>query len=277
MLPNFLIIGAAKAGTTSLYHYIGGHPQAFMSEKKELSFFCEEFNWKRGLEWYESHFQGADSALAAGEASPRYTVFPLYQGVPARIASLMPDVRLIYLVREPIERMRSQYLDNVIHRLEKDPVEEALSVNPFYLTSSSYALQLQQYLEHFPREQILVVRSEDMRRERERVLSRIFAFLGIDPTWQGPVFTQEFLKMSERRAPRRFFHKVWRWRLTHAAAPLLPRSLKDRFRTMTSKAVDLQTATISPSFRRHLEGLLREDVERLYEFLDEGFDGWGIA
>jgi hypothetical protein len=277
MLPNFLIIGAAKAGTTSLYHYVGSHPQAFVPSRKELSFFCEEFNWKRGPEWYESHFESAASALAVGEASPRYTVYPLYQGVPARIASLIPDIRLVYLVREPIKRMQSQYLDNVIHGLEKDPVEEALSANSFYLSSSRYALQLGQYLEHFRRDQILVVRSEEMRQDRERVLSRVFDFLGIDPGWRAPVFGQEYLKMSERRAPRRFFHRIWYSRLTHAAAPFLPRSFKDRFRTVTSRAVDAESAELSPPFRRHLEGLLRDDVKRLYGFFDEGFDGWGIA
>jgi hypothetical protein len=277
MLPNFLIIGAAKAGTTSLYHYVRDHPQAFMTERKELSFFCEEFNWKRGLEWYESQFEGGDSAVAVGEASPRYTVYPLYQGVPARIASLIPDARLIYLVREPIERMQSQYLDNVIHGLERSPVQEALSDKPFYLTSSRYALQLGQYLEHFKRDQILVVRSEDMRRERERVLSRVFGFLGIDPSWRAPVFEEEFLKMSERRAPRRLFHRIWYSRLTHAVAPFLPRAFKDKFRTVTSNPVDMSSGEISPSFRRHLEDLLRDDIKELYGFLDEGFDGWGIA
>lgn len=277
MLPNFLIIGAAKAGTTSLHQYLGSHPQAFVSQRKELSFFCEDFNWKLGQGWYESHFKGADSAVAVGEASPRYTVYPLYKDVPARIASLIPDARLIYLVREPIERMQSQYLDNVIHGLERRPVEEALSSNPFYLTSSRYALQLEQYLEHFRHDQILVVRSEELRHKRERALARVFHFLGIDPDWRSPVFEQEFLKMSKRRAPRQSFHRIWYSRLSRRIGPLLPRSFKDTFRSVTSREVDMGSAQLSPAFRRYLEDLLQDDVKRLRDFFDEEFDGWGIG
>jgi len=222
VLPNFLIIGAAKAGTTSLYHYVASHPEAFMPSRKELSFFCEEFNWKRGIDWYEDHFRGSETAVAVGEASPRYTVFPLYGGVPERIAGLIPNARFIYLVRHPIERMQSHYLDNVIHGLEKRPVEAAFSAEPFYLTSSKYALQIEQYLTHFDRSRILIIRSDDMKRDRASTLSRVFSFLGIDPGWTTPVFDEEFLRMSERRTPKRFFRKLWYSSATQKLGPLFP-------------------------------------------------------
>ncbi len=277
MLPNFLIIGAAKAGTTSLYHYVRAHPQAFMPERKELSFFCEQFNWNRGREWYESHFADAGSAVAVGEASPRYTVYPLYEGVPARVASLIPDARLIYLVREPIARMQSQYLDNVINGLEKRSIEEAVEVEPFYLTSSRYALQLDQYLEFFHRDRILVLRSEDMRSERERALARVFGFLEIDPSWADPLLETEYLTMSQRRAPRRFFHGIWHSPISRRIGRFLPGTVKRAFRQVTSRPVVTERAEISASFRHHLEDLLRDDVKRMREWLDEDFDGWGIA
>ena len=71
-LPNFLVIGAMKAGTTSLFHYLRDHPQVFLPEEKELYFFTEEDNWHRGLEWYRSRFRGAGDAKAVGEASVGY-------------------------------------------------------------------------------------------------------------------------------------------------------------------------------------------------------------
>jgi hypothetical protein len=155
---DFLIIGAAKAGTTSLYHYLRSHPKAFMPARKETSVFCEEFSvfceefrWKNGLDWYESQFEGADSAVAVGEASPRYTAYPIFQGWRRGSATTIPEARLVYLVREPIKRMQSQYLDNLINGLETTPVEDALSTNPFYLTSSRYALQLQQQCGSLPK------------------------------------------------------------------------------------------------------------------------------
>jgi Sulfotransferase domain len=277
VLPNFLIIGAAKAGTTSLYNYVKSHPQAFMSKKKELSFFCNEFNWRRGPSWYESQFDGAAGAIAIGEASPRYTVHPLFSGVPGRIATLMPTARLIYLVREPIKRMQSQYLDSVLHGLETRPIQQALEAEPFYLTSSRYGLQLDQYLEHFRRDQILVIRTEDMKSDRERVVSRVFEFLEIDSTWRAPIMQEEFLKTSSRRTPRRPFRKLWHSRLPRRVAPLLPNSMRERLRAAASKTVTVGSAEISPTLRHHLEEQLRDDVKRLYEFLDERFDGWGIA
>jgi hypothetical protein len=86
-LPSFLIIGAMKAGTTSLYHYLKSHPQIHMSRIKELDFFVTELNWGRGLDWYSQQFSGiGTNVLAAGEASTNYTKYPRYKGVPERIS-----------------------------------------------------------------------------------------------------------------------------------------------------------------------------------------------
>src|SRR4051812_36085465 len=99
MLPNLIIIGAARAGTTSLYHYLRSHPEIWMSPEKELYFFVEDHNWKRGIEWYERHFPAGTPVR--GEASTFYTHFPIRPGVPERIAALLPSAKLIYLVRDP--------------------------------------------------------------------------------------------------------------------------------------------------------------------------------
>jgi len=277
MLPNFLIIGAAKAGTTSLYHYVRSHPEAFMPAKKELSFFCEEFHWRQGVRWYEAQFENAGSALAIGEASPRYTVYPVYRGVPERIAALLPDVRLVYLVREPIGRMRSHYVDRVAHGLESQPIEEALSSNPFYISSSRYALQLAQYVEHFARERILVITSDELMQNRQEVLSRLFRFLGIDPGFRADIFDEEFLRTEGRRIPRRGFRRISSSAVARKVAPILPHAFKDRFRSATTRTVD-DASAVTPSLRERLEELLRDDVRSLYSFIDDpAFDGWGIA
>src|SRR4051794_1541363 len=156
MLPNFLVIGAPKAGTTSLYHYLATHPQVFVSDPKELRFFIEEINWRKGLGWYESQFAGADGAVARGELTPEYALHPVYGGVPERIASVLPDARLVYLVRDPIERMRSQYRHRVLDRLEARPIADAFRADPQYLDGSRYAFQIEQYLPWFDRERLLV-------------------------------------------------------------------------------------------------------------------------
>ena len=120
-LPTFLIIGTMKGGTTSLHRYLRQHPDVFMPEQKELNFFLDEYagrpidppeerNWSRGLTWYERQFAGAEDERAVGEASANYTRYPTYPGVAERIAKIVPEMKLIYLMRNPIDRVLSHYL-----------------------------------------------------------------------------------------------------------------------------------------------------------------------
>src|SRR5207244_9201435 len=107
VLPNLVSIGASRCGTTSLHRYLDLHPDIAMSKTKELNFFVEERNWQRGVAWYEREF--SDSAPVRGEASPHYTAFPRYRGVAGRMARVVPEARLVYLVRDPIDRAISAY------------------------------------------------------------------------------------------------------------------------------------------------------------------------
>jgi hypothetical protein len=102
-LPTFIVIGAMKAGTTSLYHYLREHPQIFMPKAKELDFFAVETTWRRGIDWYAEQFAGAGGdEIARGEASTAYSKYPHYPNVPERIARAIPGCQLIYVVRLPL-------------------------------------------------------------------------------------------------------------------------------------------------------------------------------
>ncbi len=163
-LPDFLLIGAMKCGTTSLYHYLRDHPQIFMPSIKAPEFFAEEGNWGRGIGWYRRQFEGAaPGVVAIGEASNVYTKYPRYRGVPARIADHIPYARLVYVVRDPIDRIRSHYQTRLTEGTERAPIGRAVRENPIYLDYSRYAMQLDRYLDHFPREQLLVITAEDLR------------------------------------------------------------------------------------------------------------------
>lgn len=181
VLPNFLVIGAMKAGTTSLHQYLRTHPSVFMPELKEPEFFSEPDRWARGIDWYSSLFEpGADRPIR-GEASTGYTRFPRYPETPERIARVLPDARLVYLLRDPVERMRSHYHHSVLLGRERRPVDEALLAGGGYLDTSRYAMQLRRYLDHFPAEQVMVAFSEDLRTDRRATLERICRFVGADP------------------------------------------------------------------------------------------------
>ena len=183
-LPNFVVIGAMKAGTVSLRHYLDEHPDVFLARGGrfgEPNFFVAEQNWARGRDWYESLFEGAGSAVALGECSPGYTMAPQFGGVPERMAQVVPNARLVYVVRDPIARMRSMYMHQVSAGRERRRPEAAL-LDDRYLGPSLYGFQLAAFLDHFERGQVLVIASEVLGESPHEALSAVFGHLGVDPT-----------------------------------------------------------------------------------------------
>src|SRR5215211_1496876 len=147
-LPNLIVIGGLKCGTTSLHHYLNLHPQVEMSRPKELNFFVAELNWPLGADWYASHFEA--SAPIRGESSPHYTNRPRFNGVAARMRSVLGEPGLIYMVRDPLDRMLSHYIHNVAGGYEDRPLTEALAdPHSSYVARSRYFFQLEPYLEAF--------------------------------------------------------------------------------------------------------------------------------
>jgi hypothetical protein len=190
MLPNLIIIGAAKAGTTALHHYLGHHPEVFMSRQKELQLFQRD-DWREQLGWYERQFPV--QAPVRGEGSPAYTLYPFCRDVPGRMRELVPDAKLIYLVRDPVERFVAHYVEHYSLGFETRPFEQvAADLRPGnqVLAGSRYATQLEQYLESFPSSQILVVDQDELRARRRETLSRVFGFLGVDSGFWSPEFDQ---------------------------------------------------------------------------------------
>lgn len=183
-LPNFVVIGAMKAGTVSLGHYLDDHPDVCLARGGvfgEPNFFIDEHNWSRGRGWYESLFDGAGGATAIGECSPSYTWAHTYRDVPERMARLVPQARLVYLVRDPITRMQSMYMHQVSAGRERRRAEVAL-LDERYLWPSRYGFQLGTFLGHFDRSQVLVIATEVLRDRPREALSALFDHLAVDPS-----------------------------------------------------------------------------------------------
>ena len=234
MRPNLLVIGAAKCGTTSLHEYLSAHPEIEMSRDKELDFFVEEKNWNRGLEWYEAQF---GDAPVRGESSVSYAAFPEYDGVPERIARVLPDARLIYLVRDPVERVVSHFFHHSI-RYPGGSFDELPSsdLGRRLADVSRYWTQLSRYLDRFPAERILVVDSDELRARRRETLQQIFAFVGADPGF-----------------------RTWSFRRKHNV-----------------KTGRRRQAGVDPEVRAWLEGELRDEVEKLRSHTGLAFAGWSL-
>jgi hypothetical protein len=215
ILPTFLIIGAQRAGTTSLDQYLAAHPEVSRPRtgkggavwNKELHFFDDRFSL--GVDWYRTSFALSASQrlaelrgcqLITGEATPSYLLHPL---VPGRVAESLPDVRLIALLRDPVERAYSHYqlmrrkgleklsfaeaitaeeerLADEEGRILADPGYRARKYRRFsYVKRGLYAEQLERWFEHFPREQLLVLRTEDFRARPAEIYAEVLAFLGL--------------------------------------------------------------------------------------------------
>ena len=160
------MIGAQKCGTSVLHYYLSLHPEVSMSKPKELNFFIEERNWPRGVDWYKAHFDA--EARVRGEASPNYTAFPQHEGVPERMASVVPDAKLIYMVRDPLERIAAHWVHNYAKRREKGTLAETLThPNTSYVTRSMYAMQLERFLAHYSKENVLVFQQSELRTQAD--------------------------------------------------------------------------------------------------------------
>jgi Sulfotransferase domain len=284
-LPDFLVIGAMKAGTTSLHHYLGAHPQVFMPKVKELDFFTEELSWRRGWDWYRRQFAAVDADIkAVGEASTSYTKYPRYQGVAERIGRHLPNARLIYVVRDPFERIRSHYQHNVAIGQEEKPIDEAVTLNPVYVDYSRYALQFERYLQHFDRSQMLLLTSEDLRLRREDTIQNVLEFIGVDLEMTIDNLDQEFYRTEDRPAygrllggARRKLKELFPGAVGLWRGRFLPAWLKRRLGRPVRSESSLADVAMSDATRAAITRELHDDITKLRTHMGTEFDGWGIA
>jgi len=211
LLPDFLIIGAAKSGTTTLHGWLSEHPFVMPAAEKEIHFF--DYEYDRGVDWYRSHFptKAAADAFAkehgrpflTGEASPSYIS---HQWAPARVAKTLPHVRLIVILRNPVDRAYSQFqmsrregeepfesfadalaaeesrLRPEHERMRADPRYKSWAIGCWsYMFRSNYADQIERWLELFPREQLHVLATETLESRPQEALDDVYAFLGLPP------------------------------------------------------------------------------------------------
>jgi hypothetical protein len=276
-LPNLLVIGAGKCGTTSLHSYLDLHPEIAMSRQKELHFFAGRRSWEKGLDWYRAQFNS--SAGIRGESSVTYSAYPQFEGVPQRIQSIVPEVKLIYMVRDPVQRMLSSYVHRFSDNEENRNLEDALGEegDQIYLARSQYHRQLQQYLEYFPLEQILVVALEDLQRRRRATLRRIFEFLGVGAEFDSPAFDQVKHRSEFKRRKGRLALFL-RWLAETPPARLLSADRRRAIGKVLYRPFSrpISQPVLSEELRRTLNQRLEQDVRALRELTGQGFSDWNL-
>ena len=197
-LPNALIVGAAKSGTSSLYAWLAQHPGVCVPKTKELRFFDNQ--WSKGARWYAACFEPRPGQSVVLEATPNYFPHPL---APERVRTLLPDAKLIFLLREPVSRAYSHHqyrlargeealsfgealaqeearLDGAEEVQRQGGVSKAFNTHN-YLYTSGYAPLLERWLARFPRDQLLFLKAEDLFDRPAAVTARVLNFLGLPP------------------------------------------------------------------------------------------------
>lgn len=198
--PAFVIVGAQRGGTTSLYRYLAAHPGVLPASRKELHYFTNRHD--RGPDWYRSQFPPTPPGTITGESTPYYLFHP---HAPRRLHAFAPDVKLIVLLRNPVDRAYSHYQLQVRRRHETLPFEEAIAREKerlageleklieddryvsfnyqhySYLARGRYVDQLRSWFAVFPREHFLILRSEDLYQDPAAVVRTVTAFLGLPP------------------------------------------------------------------------------------------------
>ena len=178
--PNFLVIGAQKSATTSLCSLLGEHPEIFMCDPKEPHYFAKDEVYAKGWEWYASLFEMAGDARAIGEGSTGYTLHTVFPLAPARIARDLPDAKLIYIVRDPLERIESAWMQGRGDGLPVWDLGKTLRRYPRIIDASRYWRQLGYYRPYFPDDRFHIVFFEDFKEDPASVLKSCFEFLDVD-------------------------------------------------------------------------------------------------
>jgi hypothetical protein len=294
MLPNLLIIGSAKSGTTSLHKYLSLHPEIHMAwpngvggtggravndaRPKEMRFFWRD-DWREQLDWYAAHFDV--DAPVRGEATPAYSAHPHHLGVPQRISAVIPEARLVYLVRDPVDRVVAHWVQARVDG-DRRPLESVLDAPGWeddpIVCPSRYATQLEQYLECFAPEQLLVVDQTDLRSRRRETLSRVFGFLGVDAGFWTPEFDTDQNTRADKRELTSLGGPLYRRVLDPAGRRLAPASwqrARPRARHALSRPVT-ERPVIEADAMERLRALLAPEAQRLRDLTGQQFTGWSV-
>ncbi len=280
-LPNLIVIGGLKCGTTSLHHYLNLHPEIAMSRPKELNFFVAELNWQLGADWYRSHFPAA--AKVRGETSPHYTNLPRFAGVAARMHELLgAEARVIYMVRHPIDRLLSHYLHSVGGGYETRELPDAVA-DPgcAYVQRGRYAMQAEPYLAEFGADRVLIVSREELGGQRDRTMRRVFDFAGVDADFTSEQFGRQWETGSSKGSGGfRLMDRAVRMPGLKALDRNFDR-LPERMRWLVERVVHDPTSgeapkpELDPDLRERLATVFRPDIERLEAQTGRDF-GWDI-
>ncbi|MGH8824412.1 MAG: sulfotransferase family protein [Jiangellaceae bacterium] len=264
-LPNFVVIGAMRSGSTSLYKYLQDHPQVFMP-RKEIHFFDRK--WDRGLQWYLTRFEGHAGEPAVGEATPTYLAEPVAID---RMAEVIPQARLIAILRNPADRAYSHYWMERIRERESRSFDEAVAAEidglpgaSAYLARGRYLPQLEQVCSRFPRSSLHVALLDDLRDRPGATYAQVCRFLEVDGGYVTPRLGDRVNRFVAFRSMR-----------VRDLRGSLPKALKIGRIVGRLNAIEADYPPMGDGTRARLRSHFEADNDALAKWLDRDLSGWG--
>jgi hypothetical protein len=284
-MPNFIMIGVAKAGTTSFFHYLDQHPQIFMAPIKATNFFGYEDarDWKwadegdapllqnfpvKTFEAYEASFAGATDEIAVGEVSPQYFRCPT---AAQRIHDCIPHVKLVLSLRNPAARAFSGFIMRTRRGEAVKGFYEELTLQSSHVKEGFYYRRLKRYLDIFPKEQIKIYVFEEFKKEPAKTLVDLYDFLGVDTSFAPDTAVKHNpAAIPKVRLLNRLFYNPT---LINITKSVVPDGLQEKLKQV--QQLNLRTAPKLPAdLRSKLLNFYREDIFRLETLLDRDLSIW---
>jgi len=289
MLPNFIIAGAPKAGTTSLYHYLSEHPQVFMSEPKEVNYFSKEEILQQGLYYkdfkakdlqeYEQLFETVTDEKAIGEGSVSYLFYPK---TPKKIKECIPNVKIIMILRSPLERGYSHYLmdyrlglvdltyEDIVYKKSNHKYRDLYYQQ--YVEVGLYYAQVKRYLDLFDKKQIKIYFQEDLREDTNIIIDDLYKFLNIAKTFTTDTDKQHnAFSMPKNKIIKKLYssHSI---RTT--LSKIFPQFLKDFL--LNNLFERNKKPVLNNEIKAYLLSIYKPDIQKLEKLLGKNLSHWYI-
>ncbi len=284
--PNLFVVGSMKSGTSYLWRLLDAHPLVFMSEPKEPCYFVDPDDLKRifPLMWRQQYwksernylqlFDAAAGAPIVGEASVFHAYLPLAPGVAERICRFNSDARILYLMRDPVERALSHYWHNVRYFAEYRALDQAIKDDIQYAAVGDYAVQLRDYYRRFDRSNVRVLTYEELTEDPAGVMQSVFDWLGVGPTGPAPQVPPQNVTPEEFNGP------IWKWQRLRQRHPIVRRAIDRLPRPVRRFGHNLVTRQVRPgdvdlaAAADYLRPLQLQQTDALRDLLGRDFPRW---
>ncbi len=286
--PNLFIVGAMRSGTTALHEVLAGHPDVFMASFKEPAYFADPAElatdsavvaaagYAGDLQAYESLFEDASGERYRGESSTHYTKQPRITGIAEKLGQYAPDARIVYLVRDPVDRALSHYRFEVQRRYETRAALDALRSDPIYLAVSDYALQIRPFIEQFGRERVYITSLEDLASNPATELIALYRWLEVDEGAGGLTLPRRnAIDAPMTRAPRAtqsLRKSAW----YRSAVRLIPKGARRAAKAVVDRPMD-ESELERSEVRAFLADQLHRKIPPFEELAGREFTAWHRA